>query len=207
MELLGRLIVLEDRATVGADEVVSTRDDRVEDYIDIECRAESLAHRPERPELPDRTREVLRAGFEFLEEPNVLNGDDGLVGERAEQVDLLDVELTGLGPTDGDRADRAPITQHRHGQHRAKAGHQGRVSDGELSVGQDIRDMCDRTVPNSPRRGTLRPWAHRVCAPNGLGSRHARAVDGADVDPLALEARDQAHFRVAEASGSLYDRV
>jgi hypothetical protein len=142
-----------------------------------------------------------------LKRRTFFNRDDGLIGERAKQVDLLGAELTSLGSTDGDRADRAPFTQHRHRQHRAEASCQGRVSDRECWVGQDIRDMCDRAVPNSPRRGTPATWAHGVCPPNGVGSLDARAVDGADMDPLALKARDQAYFRVAEARGSLYDRV
>src|SRR5262245_13052515 len=36
MELLGGLVVLEDGATVGADEIVRSRDDRVEHDIDVE---------------------------------------------------------------------------------------------------------------------------------------------------------------------------
>ena len=40
-----------------------------------------------------------------LEQPRVLDGDDGLVGESLEQLDLAVGERANLGASDGDHAD------------------------------------------------------------------------------------------------------
>ena len=56
MELLGGLVVLEDGATVGADEVVGTCDDRVKDDIDVERTAPRAVSSP-----TERVRSSVRA--------------------------------------------------------------------------------------------------------------------------------------------------
>src|SRR5262249_11514251 len=100
VELLGGLVVLEDRATVGADEVVGARDNRVEDDIDVERGTDSLAHRAECPKLVHRARQLPGAGFEFFEETDIFNGDPGLVGEGLEQFALAVRERSRLPPDD-----------------------------------------------------------------------------------------------------------
>jgi hypothetical protein len=68
-----------------------------------------------------RQRAVLL--LQFLEQPHVLDGDDGLVGEGLEQLDLLRRERTGGSPTStgGDGADRTSLSEHRHHQQASKA--------------------------------------------------------------------------------------
>src|SRR5215831_1042378 len=59
--------------------------------------------------------------FELREQPHVLDGDDGLVGEGLEQRDLLVGEGVDFGPADYDHADRYSFAQKRRRQHGAKA--------------------------------------------------------------------------------------
>src|SRR5215831_3962842 len=59
--------------------------------------------------------------FELREQPHVLDGDDGLVGEGLEQRDLLVGEGVDFGPADYDHADRYTFAQKRRRQHGAKA--------------------------------------------------------------------------------------
>ena len=51
------------------------------------------------------------------EQANVLDGDDGLGGERLEQSNLAITERSRLTSGDGDRPDHAAFVQHRHDQH------------------------------------------------------------------------------------------
>src|SRR5439155_26305618 len=51
------------------------------------------------------------ASFNFLEQPDILDGDDGLVGESVEQLDLLGGEGPNLEAADNERADRLRIAQ------------------------------------------------------------------------------------------------
>ena len=57
--------------------------------------------------------EVTIAGRQFREEANVLDGDDGLIGERLQELDLFGREGPGCGASDADRSNGASFTQHR----------------------------------------------------------------------------------------------
>jgi hypothetical protein len=98
VEGFGRLVVLEDRAGVGPGELAGPSHDRLEHRVQIEGRAEGPADIAERPKLAHRARQVLGPSFEFLEQPDVLDGDDGLVGEGRDQLDVLVREGPDLIP-------------------------------------------------------------------------------------------------------------
>ena len=51
---------------------------------------------------------------QLVEQPGVLDGDDGLVGEVREQLDLLVGERPHLLTVDVDRADQLVVLEHRH---------------------------------------------------------------------------------------------
>ena len=65
----------------------------------IESRADRLANFAQRFQFPDRPRQLARSRFEFLEQPHVLDGDHGLVGEGFEQLDLRRGEGAHLDAT------------------------------------------------------------------------------------------------------------
>ena len=65
--------------------------------------------------LFERFGEVARPRLHLLEQTRVLDGDNGLVGEGLEQLDLPIGKWARLLAADIDGADRFAIAQHRHG--------------------------------------------------------------------------------------------
>ena len=63
----------------------------------------------------------VRALAQFVEQPRVLDGDDGLSGEVRDQCDLLVGEGTNLLADNDERADQFVLLQHRDGQKRPYA--------------------------------------------------------------------------------------
>ena len=89
----------EDVAKSRAAEPHRALGDRVEDRLDIGRRARSPQDLARRRLLLERFGEVAVARLQLLEQPDVLDGDDRLVGEGLEQRDLLVREGPGLLPT------------------------------------------------------------------------------------------------------------
>ena len=54
--------------------------------------------------------------LQFFEQPHVLDGDHGLIGEGFEEFDLLVRERTNLGPANGNRPDRSTLAQKGNGE-------------------------------------------------------------------------------------------
>ena len=63
--------------------------------------------------LLQRLGQLAIARLQLREQPHVLDGDDGLVGEGLEQRDLLVGERAGSSVRDDDRADRRALAQQR----------------------------------------------------------------------------------------------
>src|SRR5262249_48509803 len=59
---------------------------------------------------------------QFVEQPRVLDGDDGLGGEVLQQLDLLVGERLDLLAIDDDRTDQLIVFEHRHPEVRARTG-------------------------------------------------------------------------------------
>ena len=68
-----------------------------------------------------RGRLLLQRFLEFLEQPHVLDGDHGLVGEGLEQLDLLVGEGTNLDVGGSDYTDRDAFAQQWRGKMRSNA--------------------------------------------------------------------------------------
>ena len=66
--------------------------------------------------LLERLGQVAIPCLELLEQPNVLDRDDGLAGERLKERDLLGRERSTLPPADRDGADCDTLPQHRHAE-------------------------------------------------------------------------------------------
>ena len=95
-----------DGPSVGVAEPGRALEEALQHGLEVERRAaDDLQDLAGRGLLFERLGEVPVAGLELLEQPDVLDGDDGLVGEGLEQLDLLVRERPGLGASDGDRAD------------------------------------------------------------------------------------------------------
>src|SRR5262249_37260022 len=68
---------------------------------------------------------LLQRLAQLVEQAGVLDGDDGLVGEALEQLDLLVGERLNSLAIDGDRVEQRIFLAHRHGDGRASAAEVG----------------------------------------------------------------------------------
>src|SRR5207253_1105682 len=95
--------------------------DRVEHRLHVRGRSRNdpkdLTHRRL---LLERFAKFAIARFEFLEQANVLDRDDRLVGKGLQQSDLLVGEWPGFGPDDSNGEDRVPLVYERKGKDTAK---------------------------------------------------------------------------------------
>ena len=67
--------------------------------LEVERGADRLTDLAQRFQLTNRLRQFPRPRFQFLEQPDVLDGDHCLVGEGFEQFDLRRSEGAYLGAT------------------------------------------------------------------------------------------------------------
>ena len=82
----------------------------------------TLQHLGGRGLLLQRLGEIVGALAQLVEQPRVLDGDDGLRGEVLHQLDLLVGERPDFLAVDGDSADQLVVLEHRHADKRARAG-------------------------------------------------------------------------------------
>ena len=80
---------------------------------------DDLEHLRGRGLLLQRLGQIVGALAQLVEQPRVLDGDDGLGGEVRDQLDLLVGERAHLLAVDGDGADQLVVLEHRHGEQRA----------------------------------------------------------------------------------------
>ena len=95
--------------------------DGAEHSLEIESRTDRLTDLSQGFEFSDRSRQLARPRFQFLEQPDVLDGDHRLSGESFEQLDLLFGERTDLHAADINHPDGNTLTQQRRGQYRPNA--------------------------------------------------------------------------------------
>ena len=124
-ELFLRLVIVVDRAGIGAGKLHRLGDDRAQDFVEVERSVDRLADLAERAQLFDRLRQLGGAGAQLVEQAHVLDGDHGLVGEAREQFDLLVREWPHGRPVERDDADDVALLEHRHGDIRARTGELG----------------------------------------------------------------------------------
>ena len=91
--------------------------------------------------LLQRFAEIVGALAQLVEQPRVLDGDDGLGGEVLHQLDLLVGERPDLLAIDDDSADQLVVLEHRHAQERARAAELGRCAPGSRSAPRSLGVM------------------------------------------------------------------
>ena len=93
--------------------------------------------------LPQRLGKIIGALPQFLEQPGILDCDDGLGGEILDQLDLPIGEQADDLPVNADSADQLIVFEHRYADHRPIAG--CNAGDHEWMVlgryGPDIGDL------------------------------------------------------------------
>ena len=172
VELLGRLVVLVDGPARGAAELHGPGHDGREHGRELERRADRLADLAQRRELADRARQRRRPLLQLLEQPGVLDGDHGLVGEGLQQLDLAVGERPGL-----DRGSTviapmgSPSRSSGTDEHASEARRSARHSRARYSGSSShVRDVDDW-----PRRGALAPA--RCARPGGTGNASPERLD------------------------------
>src|SRR5215813_15318548 len=85
-----------------------------------------------------RCRLLLQRVPQFVEQPRILNGDDGLVGKRRYQLDLLFRKWFRRGLSDEDDADDVVLAQERNAECGTITGDLLRRSE-ERRVGKECR--------------------------------------------------------------------
>ena len=87
---------------------------------------------PGEPEMTFKTSEVAVCSSsdfaKLVEQPRVLNGDDGLRREVLDQLDLLVGERADFLAEDDNRANQFVLLEHRHGNKRPRAAEFGRYT-------------------------------------------------------------------------------
>jgi len=108
----------------------------VEDRLQLIGRTRDDAeHLTDRGLIFQRSREFRRLDLDLscssllcLEQPRVLNGDDGLVGEGLDKCNLIVSECTSITACDSDRPDRLPSAHQRHAEKAPETSHARRFS-------------------------------------------------------------------------------
>src|SRR5215470_7182459 len=154
-----------------------------------------------------RGRLPLERIFRLVEQPHILDGDDGLVSEGLEKPDLDLRKWPRLAARHGDGANRSPLTEHRHDEDTAPTDHPGDCRILVLRIELDVRDVDDRAVEDGP------PGDERAGRAGGIDAMKlgetlgADVVLGGEVDSLAIEPKGRAEDPVAQVHGTPDDRV
>ena len=182
--------------------------DRVEDRPGVgRGGAHDAQHVGGRGLLLEGVGEIVVAGVELGEEPDVLDRDHRLVREGPEELDLPVREPARLGAPDRDRADRPPFPHHRDRGQAAEVHRPAHLGELVLGVGANVGDLDhaagqDRAPGGgAPIRGP-RERAERRGASLGRVSvgRHV-------VHRVPVGSEDLAELGIAEPPPALRDGV
>ncbi len=181
--------------------------DGIEDRLDVRRRARD--HPEDRPGgrlLLEGLGQLAIPSPELLEQPDVLDGDYRLVGEGLEQLDMLLGERSGLGPADGNGANRVSVPEHGDCQ-KAPSAHdpgQGRIV---FRLELDIGNVGDGSIEDRPTSGELAGERRRKDTPGDLQGLRREVVLGHQVNQLSVEAIQAAEQPVAQPHRAAHDGV
>ena len=146
--------------------------------------------------------------LQLLEEANVLDGDDGLVREGLEQLDLCIAERDCLLATDVDGADRRVAAQHRDRKDTVVADRLGplrdvRVFGAALSIG----DRNHATLENRPRGDAEATGRCGIRGPNSLKALQRGTIVAGQRDHLAVEPEHETEKAITQPRRTRRDSV
>src|SRR5262245_56552265 len=143
------------------------------------------------------------------EQPHVLDGDHGLVGEGSQEFDVLVPELPGLRPVDHDRTDRGPAMEHRHAQQALKAtlNGAGRPANTIFLVTQDVGYLSRGAREDRPTGDMASVGWHRVLRPKDGQLRLVEIVMSNQMNEPAIQAKHSTEPRLAQTYCALHHRI
>src|SRR5215510_553063 len=89
--------------------------------LEVEGRTDRLTDLSQRSQLANGLRQLTRTRVQFLEQPDVFNGNNGLISESFKKLNLAIRERTNFLSIDINGPDEYPFFQHWCMQHRARA--------------------------------------------------------------------------------------
>ena len=174
----GLLAIVEYRASIGAREMDGTVDNGLQHHLQIERRAYRSPDFAQSLKLLHRAGKLARAHLNFVEQPGVLDGDDGLVGEGLQQLDLRVAEWAGSLAHHMNRADGDAFAQHRRDRHSAEADHSPAVARETRCIGcLGIADADHCPVQNRAPGGAVPLQRNEEIAARIGGSGGCLAAD------------------------------
>ena len=150
-------------------------DERVEHGLQVEGRAANdLEH--------IRGRGLLLQQFaQLVEQPRILDGDDGLRGEILHQLDLLVSKREHLLAVNGDRADELVFLEHRHDEQGTNAG--------DFDGGDRQRDRLAGTTGRRAYRQPATGWRRSAHVPGRSVPGRYRSLRCATDRPMPVAGR------------------
>src|SRR5215467_7224988 len=151
------------------------------------------------------SRLLLQRLLRLVEQPRVLNRDDGLVSKRLQQLDLAIRKWTGFGPIHIDCPNRDAVAQHRN-----RHGASEEVPDGAkriLSVRIDIRDVLDDPIEDCPTTSAPPVWGGWKFTPQGVDARRRPPTMSRKVKQCSVEPKDGTELRLTELLGASRYRI
>ena len=134
------------------------------------------------------------------EEPDVLDGDDGLVREGLEQFDLPIRERPGPSARDGDDTDRDAVAQHRDADGASEGGDLRRRTEVVTRLRLDVRDVRDLAVEDRSSRGAAPVRRSWECPSEGLVALRCQPVMRDEIELLAVEPGRRSRIRLRRAA-------
>jgi hypothetical protein len=202
----GLAVEAHERALLRLAETPAARDDGAEHRGDVRGRAADHAEDLARGRLlVQRLREIAVAGLELLEQPDVLDRDDRLVGEGLHERDLLVGEGSDLELEDREDAHEGLPLEHRNAEHRPDRVHLRRHV-GVLRIRPYVGDVHRPPLEGGPRGAAVPPGGDRIPL-DRVHELRRRVVPRGRPEELTVEAEDERPLGVAQPDGVLGQRV
>ncbi len=203
-----RPVVGEHVGEVGIAKLRDRSGNRVEHRLHVGLRpADDAQDVAGRGLLLERLREVAVAGAELVEEADVLNRDDRLIGKRLQQRDLRIGEGAGIRLADGDGPKRLTVAHEGNGERRAKRRAQREFLHFVIRIGDHVRDGDEPAFEDCPRRRAPAADGHGENLSHGRGAFLGEVGGRDERHVLAFDARDEDGGRAAQHERRRRDRV
>jgi len=148
--------------------------------------------------LIERLLQIAIPGFEFLEQPHVLDGDDGLIREGPKKFPLVVGERSGFEPSYDNHADRLASQEHRSPEEAAET----RCFDGKCHVERAPQHIHRLRLPSlDTPKGRARA-ATLVAKALAAGKISARKAEALARLIRSVRAEDEAEAAAAAAAAA-----
>ena len=207
MEQVARLVVLHDRSAVGSGEPHGVADDAVQNFVEVEARADGLAHLTQSLQLGDLACQLGAPGLECAHQVDLSQHDRTLNGELFEELSFPHVEGRDFGAPHGQHAHDLVLQDHRRGKHGAKTGKPLEVVASVLRVAEHVGNLMGTPVLGRAPDGGRTVPGNRVFQEVLEVLLRDFAGDPRETEHVALEEKQLSDLRSAQSRGVFDDGV